>query len=538
MSNIIDNTIDTVIENNLNLSIQNTIATNNLINQTISLKEKSGKQEMPLNKQYEKGKLTSLDRINLLLGKSGKFLEIGALVKHRCHNFDMQKKKSLGDGVITGCAEINNRKYCVASQDFLVNGGSLGYAHAQKITKIANLAIDTKTPLIFINDSGGARIQEGVEALAGYGEIFHLNVKASGIIPQISMIMGPCAGGAVYSPALTDFIFMVKNTSYMYLTGPNIVKTVTYEDVNHETLGGASVHGNKSGVADFICENDVDAMIKLKSLLSYLPNNCYELPSRLHDNDNIRKQKDYNEYLNDFLPKNPNHPYDVKHLIKEIFDINSFLEVKEQFATNIVVGFARLDGHSVGVIANQPLSLAGCLDINASTKGAKFIRFCDAFNIPLISLVDVPGFLPGTQQEYNGVITHGAKLLYAYSEATVPKISIIVRKSYGGSYIVMNSKHLGSDFNFAWPESEIAVMGGQAAAELLLKKDINNQEKYNDFMNEYNDLTNPKLSASLGFIDNIIEPAYSRKVLIDALNISINKYKNTELKFKHKNIPL
>ena len=536
MSNILENTIDTVIDNNLNIAIQNSIASQTIAN-NIAAKSNEQKQEAQTNKQYEKGKLTSLDRINLFLGKNGKFLEIGGLVKHRCYNFDMQKKKALGDGVITGCAEVSNRKYCIASQDFLVNGGSLGYAHATKITKIENLAIDTRIPLIFMNDSGGARIQEGVEALAGYGEIFHLNVKASGVIPQISMIMGPCAGGAVYSPALTDFIFMVKNTSYMYLTGPNIVKTVTYEDVNHETLGGASVHGNKSGVADFICDNDIEAMMKLHLLLSYLPNNCYELPKVMKD-ESIKKQKDHNQFLNNFLPKNPNHPYDMKYLIKEIFDENSFLEVKEYFATNIIVGFARLHGQSVGIIANQPLSLAGCLDINASCKGARFIRFCDSFNIPLISLVDVPGFLPGTQQEYNGVITHGAKLLYAYSEATVPKISIITRKSYGGSYIVMNSKHLGADFNFAWPESEIAVMGGQAAAELLLKKDINNQEKYINFINEYNELTSPQLSASLGFIDDIIEPATSRKVLSEAIKISMNKYKNTELRFKHKNIPL
>jgi propionyl-CoA carboxylase beta chain len=486
-------------------------------------------------KQHAKGKLTSAERIKSLVGNNGKFLEVGSSILHKCHNFGMEKKKSQGDGVVTGCLEINNKRYCVASQDFLVNGGSLGYAHASKITRIANLAIDSKIPLIFINDSGGARVQEGVEALGGYGEIFHLNVKASGLIPQIAMIMGPCAGGAVYSPALTDFIFMVKNTSYMYLTGPSIVKKVTYEDVDHETLGGTSVHNSKSGVADFVCENDLEAIDKLRLLLSYLPSNCYELPPY---NPNYKAKKEKNLYLNHALPKNSNQPYDAKIIIKEIFDEDSFLEVKSGFATNIITGFARLHGNVVGVVANQPLSLAGCLDINASSKGAKFIRFCDSFNIPIISLVDVPGFLPGTNQEYNGVITHGAKLLYAYSEATVPKISLITRKAYGGSYIVMGSKHLGADFNFSWKNTEIAVMGGDAAAELLLKKDINDQEKYNDFKNEYNQLMNPKTSASIGFIDEIIEPADSRSVLFEALKICLDRYKSTELHFKHKNIPL
>jgi len=352
--------------------------------------------EIKLNKQYEKGKLTAQDRINLLLDKNQKFLEIGGLVTHNCHNFDMQKRLSLGDGVITGCAKINSRNVFIASQDFLVNGGSLGYAHAEKICKLVDLAYDNLCPLIFINDSGGARIQEGVEALAGYGKIFHNNVKSSGVIPQITMIMGPCAGGAVYSPSLTDFIFMVKNTSYMYLTGPNIVKKVTYEDVDHETLGGSLIHGSKSGVADFICENDADAALKLKLLLSYLPNNCYSLPKRL---EGFRNKKTNDFYLNNFLPEDPNQPYDVKNLIHEIVDDNSFFEIKKDFAQNIVVGFARLNGYSVGIVANQPLFLAGCLDIDASCKGAKFIRFCDSFNIPIVSLIDVPGFLPGTNQE-------------------------------------------------------------------------------------------------------------------------------------------
>ncbi len=521
-------TADSVIENDsltLNIKFQDEI-----------LQEKQALQkEVKLNKQYEKGKLTAQDRINLLIDTNQKFLEIGALVKHNCHNFDMQKRLSLGDGVITGCGKINSQNVFIASQDFLVNGGSLGYAHAEKICKLLDLAYDNLSPIVFINDSGGARIQEGVEALAGYGKIFHNNVKSSGVIPQIAMIMGPCAGGAVYSPALTDFIFMVKNTSYMYLTGPNVVKKVTYEDVDHETLGGSSVHGGKSGVADFVCENDADAILKLKLLLSYLPNNCYETPKRA---ENFRNKKTNDDYLRNFLPENPNQSYDIKNLIDEIVDENSFLEVKKDFAQNIVIGFARLNGYSVGIIANQPLFLAGCLDIDASCKAGKFIRFCDSFNIPIISLIDVPGFLPGTNQEYNGVIIHGAKLLYAYSEATVPKISVVIRKAYGGSYIVMNSKHLDADFNFAWPKSELAVMGADAAAEVLLKGKTNDIEKYDKFMNEYRNLMSPELSASRGFIDDVIQPSETRDILIRSLEIAMNKYNGKKLCFKHKNVPL
>ncbi len=518
---MLDNTIESVIDSSrLSLNVKF---------------EEQEKEKIQINKQYEKGKFTAYDRINLLLDFDSKFLELGKFVKHNCHNFDMQKRLSLGDGVVTGSGTIDSRNVFIASQDFLVNGGSLGYAHADKICKLIDLAYNNLSPLIFINDSGGARIQEGVEALAGYGKIFHNNVKASGVIPQIAMIMGPCAGGAVYSPALTDFIFMVKNTSYMYLTGPNVVKKVTYEDVDHETLGGSSIHGAKSGVADFICENDADAMLKLKLLLSYLPNNCYEIPKRI---ESAKKKKTNSAFLRNFLPNNPNKSYDIKDLINEIVDDGSFLETKKDFAQNIVTGFARLDGYSVGIIANQPLFLAGCLDIDASCKAAKFIRFCDSFNIPIISLVDVPGFLPGTNQEYNGVIIHGAKLLYAYSEATVPKISVIIRKAYGGSYIVMNSKHLDSDFNFAWPNSEIAVMGADAAAEVLLKGKTDDKEKYSNFMNEYRGLMSPELSASRGFIDDIIEPENTREILCRSLNISLNKYSNGILGFKHKNVPL
>ena len=534
---MLDKDSDTITSSRSSLFMPNALDLNFeqlLEERPLRTSESETKLQTKLNKQHEKGKLTSRERIELFVANDGKFLEIGAFVKHRCYNFDMQKKQSLGDGVITGIVEIADRRYCVASQDFLINGGSLGYAHAEKIAKITSLAIDNKMPLIFINDSGGARIQEGVEALAGYGKIFHLNVKASGLIPQIAMIMGPCAGGAVYSPALTDFIFMVKNTSYMYLTGPNIVKKVTFEDVNHETLGGALVHATKSGVIDFICDNDIEAISTLKLLMSYLPNNCFELPKRV-----LEKQKKSDSlYLNKFLPPNSSQPYDVKCLIDEIFDENSFLEVKKFYATNIVIGFARLDGWVVGVVANQPLSLAGCLDISASAKAAKFIRFCDSFNIPIISLIDVPGFLPGTNQEYNGVITHGAKLLYAYSEATVPKIGLIIRKSYGGSYIVMSSKHLGSDFNFAWSGTEIAVMGAEAAAELLIRGDYKDKKLRENFILEYNELTKPELSASLGFIDNIIRPSDSRVVLANALNILMNRYRGAVLCFKHKGIPL
>lgn len=515
--------LDSVIE-------KNDIALN------IKLKGKvEQKKEAELNKQYQKGKFTARDRIDLLIDENEKFLEVGALVKHNCHNFDMQNRLFPGDGVITGCGKINSQNVFIASQDFLINGGSLGYAHAEKICKLIESAYNNLSPMIFINDSGGARIQEGVEALAGYGKIFHNNVKSSGVIPQIAVIMGPCAGGAVYSPALTDFIFMVKNTSYMYLTGPNVVKKVTYEDVDHETLGGASIHGIKSGVADFICDNDADAILKLKLLLSYLPNSCYELPKQ---SKNFTKKKINKDFLNNFLPENADQPYDIKNLIEEIVDDGSFLEIKKDYAQNIVIGFARLNGHSVGIIANQPLFLAGCLDINASCKAAKFIRFCDSFNIPIISLIDVPGFLPGTNQEYNGVIIHGAKLLYAYSEATVPKISIVIRKAYGGSYIVMNSKHLDSDFNFAWPKSELAVMGAEAAAEVLLKGKTDDANKYDNFMCEYRNLMSPELSAARGFIDDIIQQSETRAILIQSLEIALKKYSANKLGPKHKNIPM
>ena len=481
------------------------------------------KKQISKNKQHQKGKLTAFERINILadkdsLSESSSFIETGKYVQHQCVNFDMHSKKNIGDGVLTGSLKINGRSAYIASQDFLVSGGSLGQAHGQKIALSIKAALKTGVPMIFINDSGGARIQEGVDALSGYGDIFHLNVAAHHKIPQIALIMGPCAGGAVYSPALTDFVFMVKNTSYMYLTGPSIVKKVTYEDVTHESLGGANVHGNKSGVADFICDNDIDALNKLKILLSYLPSNSKEKAPHSWVKKNIKD----NKFLNYFLPANKNQSYDMLNLIDEILDDSSFFEVKKDFAKNIIIGFGRVQGQSVGIIANQPLELAGCLDINASLKAEKFIRFCNAFNIPLITLVDVPGFLPGTYQEYNGVINHGSKLLFAYSEASVPKITVIVRKAYGGAYIVMNSKHLGADFNFAWTNSEIAVMGAEGATELLIK-DKNDLEKMQSFNKEYASIMSPEYAARKGFIDDIIEPAQTRQVICKALKGLIAK---------------
>jgi propionyl-CoA carboxylase beta chain len=472
------------------------------------------------NKQNEKGKLTCLARLNVLgdFNLEKNFFEIGKFVTHQCHNFGMQNKKNFGDGVITGELKICDKRVFVASQDFLVSGGSVGYIHGSKIAKTLKIALDKGRPFIFMNDSGGARIQEGVDSLGGYGEIFHLNVAAHHKIPQISLILGPCAGGAVYSPALTDFVFMVKDTSYMYLTGPNIVKKVTFEDVNHETLGGASVHAFKSGVADLIFENDIDALNNAKILLSYLPNNCNENPPHNFSYKNEKSFED-NEYLNHFMPTNLHDSYDMYNLIDEIIDCGSFFEIKKHFAENLIIGFARIGGIVVGLIANQPSVLAGCLDIDASLKGEKFIRFCNAFNIPLVSLVDVPGFLPGTNQEYAGIINHGAKLLYAYSEAKVPKITVIVRKAYGGAYIVMNSKHLGADFNFAWPNAQIAVMGAEGAVELLVKEKT--EENNQKFLKEYSEMSKPEYAGRIGFVDDIIEPSKTRRVIFKALKASL-----------------
>ena len=424
-----------------------------------------------IDAQHKKGKLTARERLELLLD-SNSFEEIGGFVTHRSTNFGLEKTKFLGDGVVTGYGTVNGRLVYVYSQDFTVLGGSLAEAHAEKICKIMELAMKNGVPIIGLNDSGGARIQEGVVSLGGYADIFYNNTKASGVIPQLSAIMGPCAGGAVYSPALTDFIFMTKNTSYMFVTGPNVVKTVTNEEVTAEELGGAETNMVKSGVTHFACENELDTIENLKTLLSYIPQNCEEITENLSYDFQDEKRPE----LNLLIPENPNHPYDVREIIHHLSDPRSFFEVHKEFAENIVIGFARLAGRSIGIIANQPAVLAGVLDVDASVKGARFVRFCDAFNITLLVLEDVPGFLPGTDQEWNGIITNGAKLLYAFCEATVPRITVITRKAYGGAYYVMNSKHIGADMNFAWPTAEIAVMGAKGAAEIIFKKEITNSK--------------------------------------------------------------
>jgi propionyl-CoA carboxylase beta chain len=487
--------------------------------------------------QHKKGKLTARERIELLLDRNS-FEEIGGLVTHRSSNFGLEKTKFLGDGVVTGYGTIEGRIIYVFSQDFTVLGGSLAEAHAEKICKLMDLAMKNGAPLIGLNDSGGARIQEGVVSLAGYADIFYKNTLASGVIPQLSAIMGPCAGGAVYSPALTDFILMTKNTSYMFVTGPNVVKTVTNEEVSAEELGGAETHMTKSGVTHFACENELDTINHLKKLIGFIPQNCEETPQHLPYTFGDEKRPK----LDSIIPENPNQPYDIKNVIHEIVDKESFLEVQDGYGENIVIGFARLAGRSIGIIANQPAVLAGVLDVNASKKGARFVRFCDAFNIPLLVLEDVPGFLPGTDQEWNAIITNGAKLLFAFSEATVPRITVITRKAYGGAYDVMNSKHIGADFNFAWPTAEIAVMGAKGAAEIIFKKEIksanNKVEKLKEKENEYAELfANPYNAASRGFIDDVILPSSTREKLIKAFKVSENKNVSSPKK-KHGNIPL
>lgn len=490
-----------------------------------------------IDAQHKKGKLTARERLELLLD-SNSFEEIGGFVTHRSTNFGLEKTKFLGDGVVTGYGTVNGRLVYVYSQDFTVLGGSLAEAHAEKICKIMELAMKNGVPIIGLNDSGGARIQEGVVSLGGYADIFYNNTKASGVIPQLSAIMGPCAGGAVYSPALTDFIFMTKNTSYMFVTGPNVVKTVTNEEVTAEELGGAETHMVKSGVTHFACENELDTIENLKTLLSYIPQNCEEIPENLSYDFQDEKRPE----LNLLIPENPNHPYDVREIIHHLSDAGSFYEVHKEFAENIVIGFARLAGRSIGIIANQPAVLAGVLDVDASVKGARFVRFCDAFNIPLLVLEDVPGFLPGTDQEWNGIITNGAKLLYAFCEATVPRITVITRKAYGGAYDVMNSKHIGADMNFAWPTAEIAVMGAKGAAEIIFKKEITNSKnpeaKLKEKQDEYAAMfANPYNAASRGYVDEVILPSDTREKLIKAFKISENK-KATIPKKKHGNIPL
>ena len=502
------------------------------------LKEsKLGGGQKRIDAQHKKGKLTARERLELLLD-SNSFEEIGALVTHRSTNFGLEKTKFLGDGVVTGYGTVRGRLVYVYSQDFTVLGGSLAEAHAEKICKIMELAMKNGVPIIGLNDSGGARIQEGVVSLGGYADIFYNNTKASGLVPQLSAIMGPCAGGAVYSPALTDFIFMTKNTSYMFVTGPNVVKTVTNQEVTAEELGGAETHMVKSGVTHFACENELDTIENLKTLISYIPQNCEEIPENLpYDFQDEKRPK-----LDLIIPENPNQPYDVREIIHQLSDSDSFFEVHKGFAENIVVGFARLAGRSIGIIANQPAVLAGVLDVDASVKGARFVRFCDAFNIPLLVLEDVPGFLPGTDQEWNGIITNGAKLLYAFCEATVPRITVITRKAYGGAYDVMNSKHIGADMNFAWPTAEIAVMGAKGAAEIIFKKEIINskkpKEKLKEKENEYAAMfANPYNAASRGYVDEVISPSNTREKLIKAFKISENK-KTSIAKKKHGNIPL
>ncbi len=487
--------------------------------------------------QHAKGKLTARERIDLLLDE-GSFQEIGNMVVHRSHDFGMEKQRLLGDGVVTGYGKIHGRLVYVFSQDFTVFGGSLSETHAEKICKIMDLALENGAPVIGLNDSGGARIQEGVVSLGGYADIFYRNTRSSGVVPQISAILGPCAGGAVYSPALTDFIFMVEKTSYMFVTGPNVVKTVTNEDVSAEDLGGASVHGSKSGVAHFTVPNEVVCLTQIRDLMQYVPQNCEEKTPLF----SYQRQSEVREKLKNIIPENPNQPYDIKEVIEEIVDADSFMEVHKDFAENIVVGFGRLAGRSIGIVANQPSHLAGVLDVHSSQKGARFVRFCDAFNIPLLVLEDVPGFLPGTDQEWNAIITNGAKLLYAFSEATVPRITVITRKAYGGAYDVMNSKHIGADMNFAWPTAEIAVMGAKGAAEIIFKKEIDSAEDrdlaWKEKEKEYSDIfANPYRAAERGFVDEVIYPEETREKLIRAFEMLQNKVANNPRK-KHGNMPL
>ncbi len=505
--------------------------------ETMNKEAMVGGGEKRIAKQHEKGKLTARERIDLLLDK-GSFQEIGKFVTHRSTDFGMEKQKILGDGVVTGYGTIEGRTVYVFSQDFTVFGGSLSETFAEKIVKIMDLAMKNGHPVIGLNDSGGARIQEGVVSLGGYADIFYRNTLASGVVPQISAILGPCAGGAVYSPAITDFIFMVEKSSYMFVTGPNVVKTVTNEEVTSEELGGAQAHASKSGVTHFACQNEAECILRIKKLLSYIPSNCEDLPPALEYDmgDETRDE------LDNILPDNPNQPYDMHDVIYGIIDRESFLEVHKDFAENILCGFGRLAGRSIGIVANQPMQMAGVLDIHASTKAGRFVRFCDSFNVPLLVLEDVPGFLPGTDQEWNAIITNGAKLLYAFSEATVPRITVITRKAYGGAYDVMNSKHIGADMNFAWPTAEIAVMGAQGAAEIIFKREIDaaddSNQKLQEKIDEYTEkFANPYIAASRGFVDEVILPHNTRKKLIGAFEMLENKVDKLPKK-KHGNIPL
>lgn len=484
--------------------------------------------------QHGRGKLTARERIDLLLDP-GSFEEFDMFVEHRCIDFDMEKSKIPGDGVVTGWGTVNGRVVYVFAKDFTVFGGSLSEAHARKITKIQDMAVQNRAPIIGLFDAGGARIQEGVAALGGYGEVFQRNVLSSGVIPQISVIMGPCAGGDVYSPAMTDFIFMVRDTSYMFVTGPDVVKTVTNETVTAEELGGASVHTTRSSIADKAFDNDVEALLQMRRFIDFLPSSntapIPELPS-FDDGERIDMS------LDTLIPRNPNQPYDMKELILKVVDEGDFFEIQESFARNIITGFARMEGRTVGIVANQPLVLAGTLDSDAGRKAARFVRFCDCFNIPIVTFVDVPGFLPGTAQEYGGLIKHGAKLLFAYAEATVPKITIITRKAYGGAYVVMASKHIRGDVNYAWPTAEIAVMGSKGAAEIIYRQELGEPERIQARVKEYETrFANPFVSAERGFLDEVIMPHSTRKRVARALNMLRNKELQNPWK-KHDNIPL
>jgi propionyl-CoA carboxylase beta chain len=487
-----------------------------------------------IDAQHARGKLTARERVELLLDE-GSFEEFDMFVTHRCTDFEMEKDRPSGDGVITGWGTINGRMVYQFSQDFTVFGGSLSETHAQKICKIMDMAMQNGAPVIGLNDSGGARIQEGVASLAGYAEVFQRNVMASGVVPQISVIMGPCAGGAVYSPAMTDFIFMVKDTSYMFVTGPDVVKTVTNEIVTAEELGGASTHTRKSSVADGAFDNDVEALAEVRRLVDFLPlNNRQKAPTRPFFDDVARIEPS----LDTLIPDNPNQPYDMKELIHKVADEGDFYEIQKDYAANIITGFIRLEGQTVGVVANQPMVLAGCLDIDSSRKAARFVRFCDAFEIPILTLVDVPGFLPGTTQEYGGVIKHGAKLLFAYGEATVPKVTVITRKAYGGAYDVMASKHLRGDFNYAWPTAEIAVMGAKGAVEILYRSELADKAKIAARTKNYEArFANPFVAAEKGFIDEVIAPRSTRKRVARAF-ASLRSKKLSNPWKKHDNIPL
>ncbi|MEQ8651529.1 MAG: acyl-CoA carboxylase subunit beta [Kiloniellales bacterium] len=484
--------------------------------------------------QHSKGKLTARERIELFVDEDS-FEEWGMFVEHRCSDFGMEKTSIVGDGVVTGQGTVNGRLVFVFSQDFTVFGGALSEAHAEKICKVLDQAMKLGAPVIGINDSGGARIQEGVASLAGYAEVFQRNVLASGVVPQISLIMGPCAGGAVYSPAITDYIFMVKDSSYMFVTGPDVVRTVTHEKVTHEELGGAVTHTAKSGVADLAFENDVEALLELRRFIDFLPASNREPPPERPTNDTLLREE---FALDSLVPDNPNKPYDMKEVIHRLLDDGDFFEIQPDFAANIVVGFGRIEGRTVGIVANQPLVLAGCLDIDSAKKGARFVRFCDCFSIPLVTLVDVPGFLPGTSQEYGGIIKHGAKLLFAYAEATVPKVTVITRKAYGGAYDVMSSKHLRGDVNYAWPTAEIAVMGPKGAVEIIFRADADDQEKIEARTEEYRKkFANPFVAASRGFIDDVIMPHGTRRRVGMALRMLRKKQLSNPWK-KHDNIPL